>query len=381
MRINVLALFLCSLIMVSCHQPVKEGVIEVISNLNVSEEPLQEALIYKNVKIVKLETTPSSLLGNINRIEMNDSLIFVLEYGKLSIFTLDGKFISQVGKKGEGPDEYIVLSSFYIDNKKQQVTIIDNYKNTMIHYDFSGKYVSTFSVPKGLFENCHYTLLTEDEKLLTYNMMSMRDTKAYSLFDIEKQKTESYFSYQPITIGNYMYPFSWHPMARTDKDIDIIMPLCDTIYTYSVASSFFEPKYIVETPRKMAPKNKIRKNTPSYNEDLGKLSEQGFFTGFTGIFETDTKVLLDYKHGGVSRGFFLFDKSTKTGHYYLSSWNKKCTSLPFFRTIHAYKNVFVGCAEASSLLELENIQDKQILESIKDLQEDDNPCLILYEFE
>lgn len=99
MRINVLALFLCSLIMVSCHQPVKEGVIEVISNLNVSEEPLQEALIYKNVKIVKLETTPSSLLGNINRIEMNDSLIFVLEYGKLSIFTLDGKFISQVWQK------------------------------------------------------------------------------------------------------------------------------------------------------------------------------------------------------------------------------------------------------------------------------------------
>lgn len=55
-------------------------------------------------------------------------------------------------------------------------------------------------------------------------------------------------------------------MTRADKDIDVIMPLCDTVYTYSAASSSFQPKYIIEMTQKMAPKNKIRKNTPSIVE-------------------------------------------------------------------------------------------------------------------
>lgn len=119
------------------------------------------------------------------------------------------------------------------------MTIIDNYKNVLINYDFYGKYLSTVSVPAGSFQSCHYTFLTEDNQLLSHNMMDMNDTEAYSLFDMRKQRVKQYFSYQPITVGNYMYPFSWHPMARSGKDIDIIMPLCDTIYTYSAATSSF----------------------------------------------------------------------------------------------------------------------------------------------
>lgn len=380
MKQNVctIMLFLCSIIIVSCNSDKKISS-ETVRNLNTSEEPLQEVPDYKHVEIIKLETSPSSLIGNVNRIEMNDSLIFVLEFEKLYIFTREGKFVSQISRKGEGPEEYIVLSSFYVDNKKQQVTIIDNYKNILINYDFRGKYLSTVSVPAKSFQSCHYTVLTEDNQLLCHNMMDMNDTEAYSLFDIDKQKVKKYFAYQPITVGDYMYPFSWHPMARAGKDIDIIMPLCDTIYTYSTASSSFEPKYIIETPQKMIPKEKIRKNTPSYTEDICKLSEQGFFTGFTGIFETEAKVLLEYKDQGVVLGYFLFDKSSKAGHYYLSCSSKEDTVLPFFYTIYAYKNVFVGYAQPRDLLELKNLQDEEIRESIKDLKEDDNPCLILYE--
>ena len=377
-KVYMIMLFLSSIIVVSCN-PEKKTSSEIVRNLNPSEEPLQETPIYKHVEIIKLETSPVSLISNVNRIEMNDSIIFVSEFGKLYTFTREGKFVSQISRKGEGPEEYIVLSSFYIDNKKQQVTIIDNYKNVLINYDFYGKYLSTVSVPAGSFQSCHYTFLTEDNQLLSHNMMDMNDTEAYSLFDMRKQRVKQYFSYQPITVGNYMYPFSWHPMARSGKDIDIIMPLCDTIYTYSAATSSFEPKYIIETPQKMIPKEKIRKNTPSYTEDICKLSEQGFFTGFTGIFETEAKILLEYKDQGVVMGYFLFDKSSKAGHYYLTTWNEKYTTLPFFNTIYAYKNVFVGYAQPRDLLELENLQDEKIRESIKDLEEDDNPCLILYE--
>lgn len=82
---------------------------------------------------------------------MNDSIIFVSEFGKLYTFTREGKFVSQISRKGEGPEEYIVLSSFYIDNKKQQVTIIDNYKNVLINYDFMGNIYPQFLCQQGPF--------------------------------------------------------------------------------------------------------------------------------------------------------------------------------------------------------------------------------------
>ena len=132
--LKVIIVLLCALFMMACNSAKKPSNDMMVYNLNPSEEPLQETPIYKHVEIIKLETSPVSLISNINRIEMNDSIIFVSEFGKLYTFTREGKFVSQISRKGEGPEEYIVLSSFYIDNKKQQVTIIDNYKNVLINY-------------------------------------------------------------------------------------------------------------------------------------------------------------------------------------------------------------------------------------------------------
>ncbi len=49
---------------------------------------------------------------------MNDSIIFVSEFGKLYTFTREGKFVSQISRKGEGPEEYIVLKARFISTIK-----------------------------------------------------------------------------------------------------------------------------------------------------------------------------------------------------------------------------------------------------------------------
>jgi len=157
------------------------------------------------------------------------------------------------------------------------------------------------------------------------------------------------------------------------------MPLCDTVYTYSAASSSFQPKYIIEMTQKMAPKNKIRKNTPSYSGDLLKLDQQGYFTGFDGIYETDTKILLQYMYG-ITLGYFLFDKYTKTGSFYLYSQNDKGKTFPFNVIVHSYKNEFVAFGKGKELRSLTHIKDKKVREKIESLG-DNSACLIFYELE
>lgn len=155
------------------------------------------------------------------------------------------------------------------------------------------------------------------------------------------------------------------------------MPLCDTIYTYVPGSKLISPRYVVQTPR-MATRNQIRENTPSYGGDLYELSKHGYFTGFNGIYETDSKILLKYMQG-VTIGYFLFDKETQKGNHYLYVTNANTKTLPFNVVYHSYGNKFVSVMKAGDLLSLTDISDNHINEVISSLNEEDNPCLVLYE--
>ena len=110
----------------------------------------------------------------------------------------------------------------------------------------------------------------DDNTLLLFNMMDMKENIAYSLIDMgKKELIGKYFPYAPINPNNYIYSFSRHPITATENGADIILPLCDTIYNYSLSSRSFEPKYVVETPRKMASKYQIKNDKKKrYSDEL-----------------------------------------------------------------------------------------------------------------
>lgn len=348
-----------------------------IHSLNSANKPLSIQQPYKNVRIVELEKAPIMMrIDQVQKLKMNNEYIFIQANDQLYTYSQDGQLIAPIGRQGSREDEYTQLSSFYIDNSKKEICIIDYTKNKIIHYNFWGDFIATEATPKGSFLWCYQTLLTADKQLLNYHGMNMNDTKAYSLFNLQNKKVSGqYFSYQPITLGNYVQPFSWHPMAQSGKDIDIIMPLCDTVYTYLSVPASFHPKYIIENSDPMASKTKIRKNTPSYTDDLFKLVNEGYFTGFNGLFETDTKVLLSYT--SQASGYLLFDKSIQEGTYY--SLSSKNGTLPFYLPICTYNNEFVACQKAEVLHSQMTVKDKKLKRQIKNLRSD-STCLIFYEF-
>ena len=379
--IFTLTLIACSITAMPSTPVEKEPEGIKIHCLNSPNDPLQEPLAYKNIRIVELKKVPfHQRIDYIKKLDMNDDYIFIQTPEKLYTYTLNGELIAQIGKKGKREDEYNELSTFYIDNKKKQITILDCTSRKLINYNFWGDYIFTDTVPRGTFKWSYQTLLAYDNKLLSNNGMGMGNEIPYFLFDLDKKEVVGhYFSYRPITTDNYLYPFSWHPMANTGKDIDLIMPLCDTIYTYSPVLPSFHPKYIIEATQKMASKDQIRSHTPSYSGDLLRLDQQGYFTGFGGIYETDTKVLLQYKYG-ITLGYFLFDKSSREGNYYLYSSDEKEKMLPFNVIYHAYKNDFVSYMKGEELRSLHYIKDKKIKEQIKNLR-DESICLVFYELE
>lgn len=374
---------ICCFVLAACHGS-KQQNIEVLRCSNCSGEALETPPSYKVTDIIKLETNIESFITNIKQMEMNDSLIFILNGSEnLYVFDRNGNFKNQIGKKGEAPNEYLVLNTFYINAVEQMVVLIDSYKNVLLNYSFDGKYISTISMSPNALLNCNNTLLMDDNTLMLFNMMGIKESIAYSLIDMNKKELiGKYFSYAPIMTNNYIYSFSRHPIAATENGANIILLLCDTIYNYSASSHTFEPKYIVETPRKMASKYQIRNDKKqTYSAELYDLWEEGYFTGFNGIYETKEKIILTFLNG-IIMGYFIFDKLDRKGNYYIYEYDDASGEIPFYPVIYTYDNKFIASVGAEKLLEYKgSIKNRIFQDAIKDLKEDDNPCLLIYELE
>ena len=110
---------------------------------------------------VALETKPDCLIGEVRMIEKLDSLLFILDYSpNLFVFNTNGKFINQIGKIGDGPNEYVGINAFYLDKKNKRVVIIDEMKGALIHYDYYGKFIESERINSDLIKSCQQSILS-----------------------------------------------------------------------------------------------------------------------------------------------------------------------------------------------------------------------------
>jgi hypothetical protein len=89
--------------------------------------------------VINLEANDISLIGEVDRIEIFDSLIFILDRFQSSavlIFDKNGKFLTRTSN-GRGPSEMISPWDFYIDKNKRQIIIYDQNTFRLMSYDFN----------------------------------------------------------------------------------------------------------------------------------------------------------------------------------------------------------------------------------------------------
>ncbi len=121
---------------------------DIISNIIDVEGSINSAKIvecsdhFKQIDYVPLETTSQSLIGTIRKVEVLDSTIFVMDNsGSIVSFSKDGRYISRLNRKGNGPQEYSNISDFYIDVDDRSVVILDS-SGDVFKYDFNNNFLS-----------------------------------------------------------------------------------------------------------------------------------------------------------------------------------------------------------------------------------------------
>lgn len=384
--------FCLIILLVSCVSERNKGSdIEILPN-NAASVSIMDHV--ERIEIIPLETITESLLRDIKSVKFADGFIFVEDSrGGVFSFERNGGFVSQVGNRGQGPEEHLSSLAFFVDEENRHVVLIDVVKEALIKHDFYGRFQGLHRVPLVAIREVQDALLMEDGTLLLNHMIitvpHVEDIAYTALSGSYFQRRKTFFHYYPITAENYMVAFASHPMVRTsDGSVNLIMPLNDTIFNFY--NGKVTPKYRVELPERrmrMAPRERFKTQIGNnFFNVMFEYGRRGFFTGFTGIFGTENIILLEYRYQGVLLGYYLFDRVSGQGGYTL--YSQEPDEFPVGIVIASHDNFFVSAKDPQDLLLMkddlrENLDptishNARLLEVLDNLQFDDNPVLFLY---
>ena len=199
MKFKVLILFL----LLSCVQsaenereiPFANG-IENVQEINVSDIAL-------DVRYIALETNSDCLLGkDLYDISFSEKYLFVRDDSDLYQFTLEGKFIRKIGKKGQGPKEFLMISSVKYDNQKEEIYMNDLLSGKIKVYSFDGDFMRDILTENGE-QLIYYN--TDDKLFYMYPMFFYNEQESNELI-VRNEKGEELYVFPFFRDGNVKYP-------------------------------------------------------------------------------------------------------------------------------------------------------------------------------
>jgi hypothetical protein len=201
-------LFLLCLLCFGCKQ--KHSVDAVNTDITVHSVDLDKAgkvyasEIFDSIVYVPLETTDVALLGRITKMEIADSLFFLLDKQTHTIWCFDqkGKYINHIHRLGQGPEEYVSIFDFTVDIADNLIAVLDRNTKKILWYTFSGKFVKSRRIEVSAMR---FGLLN-DNKILAYTngadfyMKGGNASLAYNYFIIDSvDKITAYFPHNEMT--------------------------------------------------------------------------------------------------------------------------------------------------------------------------------------
>ncbi|MDR2423801.1 MAG: 6-bladed beta-propeller [Prevotellaceae bacterium] len=336
-------------------------------------------------RLVLLETTDDCLIGEIKKVTLTDSLIFVLDAflaNKLFVFNADGKFIRHIGSRGQGPGEYIQATDFHYDKYTKEVIIYDQFKHQMLYFDLNGNFIRT------KLHNIRFVNFAKTKNEYVYKLLDNRHIPeiedCYAAMGTDS--TEVVYAALPRFEMNFYTGFTLNVL--NDSIVSFARPFRDTIYHYS--NGILYPKYHIKFPEKTKLPANVEKQV---DHDYYKLrtrydnleENRTYFNG--NFFETD-----DYLYFIIDHPYhyaFIYNKTTNklmSGTKSHSSHGHFEPMFLFFTPVSCSNNCFITTIESRRLYDEHRFPHKidstgTIYKLIENIKPDDNPALFIHKFD
>ncbi|WP_299233236.1 6-bladed beta-propeller [uncultured Bacteroides sp.] len=222
--------------------------------------------VVKRLEYVPLKTPKDLPVDILLSVKISDDDIFVLDrLQRLFRFDKDGNFLNLIGKKGEGPKEYLSVVNFDIDDKKGVVYMLDIYRHEIKEYSMSGNYISSIKIPNEIVD----VTFKSDSCFIGYQPWYMSDDNVDRLILFDKN-------------SDYIKTFTLNKFEKKDDiKIDLFrmaefynsigksyikVPFDNTTYIISENNHIYKD-FCIEQGDHLLPKD-IAVNTELYNKNL-----------------------------------------------------------------------------------------------------------------
>lgn len=269
-----------------------------------------------DVRLIQLENIAEAMLANVENIELTKDYIFVKFWMHPVLqFSHDGKFIRNIGLKGNGPEEYNACMKMSIDERSERI-YIQTLEFSMMVFNFDGEYVKTIKFPA--LEGFNFWIWSRDSMLTSYFEPFLGNESYVFIEYSEKGDTlqtianrifwednGEFGSISPYEEQNFSYNF----------ENKLHMKGCynDTVYSYDESNKIV-PKYFIDLGKHKLPDDLIyeRKWTRPLPADLC----------WTGVHETSNYIFIPYGYHfdqnkpeseKEEKGCVLYNKNTKEG--------------------------------------------------------------------
>jgi hypothetical protein len=211
------------------------------------EDTLKVSYFADSVIYVPLETNDKSFLKRISQVWLDNSKFLVSDVNRLLMFDRDGKFIRQIGKKGNGPGEHQLIFNF--DVYQDTIYMSSSRKRSLMKYTMDGTFCEEIQM-KGqpVFFN-----RTDEGKFAWYQIM---EGKVYIHNEVINAADTIAVEHN-VTIGRYRYVHMERYMnylLETSSGLLFNNYMSDTIW--HIGEKGKKPAFILDMKDKLLPYDK-----------------------------------------------------------------------------------------------------------------------------
>lgn len=357
-----------------------------IDNLE-TEKQITFSSIFRDFKIVPLETSDKCLIGNISQIEIFNDTIYVLDSSiakALFVFDNKGKFIRKIGTVGKGPGEYINPLSFTFDEKNSQIQILDRKK--IIKFNNNGELIGEIILNKE--DAPKYIACLDGVTYVDHQIFQSRESShLLSSIDNSGNILNKWLPYQSYVKGFRQPLNTTNHLVKTTQNIKYVKPMLDTIYC--IANNTINPYFVISSQNKLTASDIREMNNI---KDVLKLMDYYWnckkFLGARDYVENSNLIMFRYQNQGITHSLFYWPEYNKiecTKHPVIDDLTLTTGYRRFYST---YGKYFVSSVDNfGKKLEnfIEDLKNNRIklpekeLSDLKKLTLSSNPVLILYE--
>lgn len=213
-----------------------------------------------SLEIIRLESIDTAMINPVN-IDITNKYIGANAYNAYKLFTRKGKYLTDIGRRGQGPGEYTSIYDAKIDEENERIYLIPWTTQNLLVYDLKGNYLKdiplSYRIRKAVID-----INTNQQRISIVQTPFDGDEENATLAwtqDFEGKVLHENQSRHLDLWPDYCNEISTQKIDKEGRYIDFHLfawlPRADSLYYYDTKTGRCIPKFTANFPSDITPRH------------------------------------------------------------------------------------------------------------------------------